>query len=163
MVSSRDHIEKFYSKEVKDVMYTHDWDLPIIEKDTTLEILLAIMEGKDRVWVVDNKKTKKLIGVITEKTLLDVIVPPRIQRYGFTTASYKSLAAGNITTVGNFMVTKVVSCTLDTTIQDAIILMQKYRVRHLPVVDKKNTLLGEIDIAYIIRGLSTCLRDINGC
>ena len=158
----KEHIKKYYNKKVVDIMYTHEWDLPIIEKDTTLEIILAIMDGKDRVWVVDSKENRKLIGVITEKTLLDVLVPPRVERYGLTTASYKSLATGNITKARNFMVRKLISCSPETTVLDAIVTMQKYRIRHLPIVDKTGRLVGEIDMANVIRGLSLCLRSV-GC
>jgi CBS domain-containing protein len=161
MSSMKQHIERFYSKKVTEIMYTHEWDLPIIEQDTSFEIILSIMYGKDRVWVVDNKENRKLIGVITEKTLLDVLAPPRVQRYGLTTAAYKSLAAGNVTTAKNFMVTKLVTCSPELTVQGAILRMQKYRVRHLPIVDKKGKLVGELDIAHVIRGLSFCLRDVD--
>ena len=162
MSSMKQHIERFYLKKVTEIMYTHEWDLPIIEQDTSLEIILAIMDGKDRVWVVDSKENRKLIGVITEKTLLDVLAPPRVQRYGLTTAAYKSLASGNVTIAKNFMVTKLITSSLEMTVQEAIVRMQKYRVRHLPIVEKSGKLVGELDIAHVIRGLSLCLRDV-GC
>ena len=50
------------------------------------------------------------------------------------------------TTVGDVMTAEVACCTLDTTLEEARGAMKNRRIRHLPVVDGNERLLGLISI-----------------
>ena len=65
----------FYEIPAEDIMSEGIWDLPLIEKDASIDCVLSILTESDHVWVVESKGSKKLVGIITEHDILDIFSP----------------------------------------------------------------------------------------
>ncbi|KUO43400.1 MAG: hypothetical protein APU95_06000 [Hadesarchaea archaeon YNP_N21] len=94
-------------------------------------------------------KDRKLIGIVTESDVLQVIdfgVPGRA-----IVGSVRELRKRTAKTVNEMMTPNPISVTPEMSILETLNAMREHKLRHLPVVDKKNKLVGLI-----------CLREIVG-
>ena len=86
--------------------------------------------------VIDDEKSRKLIGVVTDRDLcLEVIAeakdPESVQ-------------------VRDCMARTVVSCTVDDEVEKALDLMRDNQVRRIPVVDREGTIQGILSLADLM-------------
>ena len=80
--------------------------------------------------VIENEKTKKLIGIVTDRDLaLQVIADGRDPQ---------------TTKVADVMTQKVVTCGVDDDVQNAVDAMAENQLRRIPVVDKNYNIVGII-------------------
>lgn len=142
-------ISLFYELEVEAVMDKRLWDLPIIEKNADISKVLALLRAKVHVWVVEDIKSRKLIGVITEHDILNTFAPKRLSAYGFGTQDLKSLYLGTAKNAESIMTTKLIKCSPKTTVKKVLDLMMVNDIRRLPVTDD-DTLLGEVTFHAIL-------------
>jgi CBS domain-containing protein len=85
--------------------------------------------------VIENKQTKKLVGIVTDRDL-----------------ALKVLAQGldpSSTKVEAVMTQQVATCLAEDDFQKALDAMSEHKVRRIPVVDKNNQLLGIISQADV--------------
>lgn len=143
-------IKEFYNLKVKDLMDKRTWDLPVVDKDTDIATVLSIVSGKNHVWVVDNKKDMRLIGVITEHDLLSLLSPPHLPPYMFGKPDLRSLQFGIVSKAEELMSKRPITCKADERIHDILLRMKKYRIRRLAVVDDNGRLIGEITLHHLI-------------
>ena len=87
--------------------------------------------------VIDNEKTRKLVGIVTDRDLALKIVA-------------KELDAKS-TKVEAVMTRKVVTCSAEDDLQKALDAMSGHQLRRIPVVDKDNKILGIISQADVAR------------
>ena len=80
--------------------------------------------------VIDNEKTRKLVGIVTDRDLALKIVA-------------KELDAKS-TKVEEVMTRKVVTCRAEDDLQKALDAMSEHQLRRIPVVDMDNKILGII-------------------
>ena len=80
--------------------------------------------------VIDNEKTRKLVGIVTDRDLALKIVA-------------KELDAKS-TKVEAVMTRKVVTCSAEDDLQKALDAMSEHQLRRIPIVDKDNKILGII-------------------
>ena len=80
--------------------------------------------------VIENKQTKKLAGIVTDRDLALKIVA-------------KGLDAKS-TKVETVMTRKVVTCLADDDLQKALDAMAEHQLRRIPVVDNDNKIVGII-------------------
>jgi CBS domain-containing protein len=80
--------------------------------------------------VIDNEKTRKLVGIVTDRDLALKIVA-------------KELDAKS-TKVEAVMTRKVVTCHSEDDLQKALDAMSEYQLRRIPVVDKDYKVIGII-------------------
>src|SRR6266852_2496335 len=91
--------------------------------------------------IVEDKQTKKLAGIVTDRDLvLKVVAEARDPRK---------------ISVAEIMSEDVVTCSANDDLDRAIQLMQEHQVRRIPVVDKKDHLLGIIAQADIATRLDS--------
>jgi CBS domain-containing protein len=86
--------------------------------------------------VIDDEKTRKVIGVVTDRDLcLEVVAeakdPQRVQ-------------------VRDCMARTVVSCTVDEDVEKAVDLMRDNQVRRIPVVNREGTIQGVLSLADLM-------------
>ncbi|NPA75576.1 MAG: CBS domain-containing protein [Euryarchaeota archaeon] len=143
-------LKHFYRVPVETVMRKDIWNLPIAYVDTPIEHIFSIMTARRHVWIVEKKGSMKLKGIITEKDLMEVMIPHRVSPYMVGSYNIRSLLLGNIRTAEDIMVRKVVLAHPKDTIEDALEKMMAFRIRRLPVVDKKGNLVGELTIKTLI-------------
>ena len=91
--------------------------------------------------IVENKDTKKLTGIITDRDLaIKVVAEARDPK---------------TTQVEEVMTDDVVTCKENDDVNKALKLMQDYQVRRIPVVDKGDHLLGIIAQADVATRLGS--------
>ena len=143
-------VQDFYELKVKHLMDKRVWDLPLINEDQDIHHVLNILSGRNHIWVVKDKDSNELVGVITEHDVLSILAPKRLPSYVFGMPDIRSIQHGTAKTAGDIMSTKVVNCTKDEKIIDALNKMTRYKLRRMPVLENKK-IIGEITLHHLIR------------
>lgn len=143
-------ISDFYDLEVNQIMDKRVWDLPIIEENEDILHVLSILGARNHIWVVKDKESKELVGVITEHDVLSILAPKHFPTYVFGMPDIRSIQHGTAKTAGDVMANKIISCSPEEKIFDALMRMVKYKLRRLPVI-KDNTIVGELTLNQLIR------------
>ncbi len=125
-------MHEFYEVDVKDVMHSHLWDLPLVKENDSIKIALLVLISRGYVWVVDDMENMKLVGVITEHDALRI----------FDEFS-DNMKAGDVAEKN------VIFCRKDEKVRDVIEKIHKYNVRRLPVVED-GRIIGEITLRLLI-------------
>lgn len=106
-----------------------------------------IMRDEDTgiVPVVENKGSRKLVGVVTDRDLcIGVIAERPIIDTGIDATNAP---------IKQFMTAKVISCAEDSDMEDVLTLMRENQVRRVLVVDRKNEILGVVSLSdLMLRG-----------
>ena len=140
-------ISEFYELKVKQIMNNRMWDLPLIQKDEPIIYALSILDGKSHVWVINNLKEKKLVGVITRHDVLHILAPPRTLYSMFTFP--KSYFHGTKGKIEDIMTKEPIICKPDDKIVDVLQKMIRHGIRRVAVVvDSK--IVGEITLRHLI-------------
>ena len=150
MVKRDKLIADFYDLKVKQLMDKRVWDLPLIGEEEDVHHVLAILGGRNHIWVVKDKKDRELVGVITEHDVLSILAPKDFPSYVFGMPDIKSIKHGTAKTADDIMCHRVISCGPDEKIVDALMRMVKYKLRRLPVVEDKK-IVGELTLHQLIR------------
>ena len=108
-----------------------------VTPDTALRDVLKVMSDHD-IGVVVVVEKDEMKGIFSERD--------------FTRAFASSESLSLDTPVTKLMTHEVISVTPDTSIDECMILMTDYRIRHLPVVEK-NKLVGMISIGDLVKEL----------
>lgn len=102
-----------------------------LPEDTVAKVAQLMKRGNiGSIPVIENKKTKKLVGIITDRDLALKIVA-------------KALDASS-TKVEAVMTRKVVTCRAEDDLQKTLNAMSRNQLRRIPVVDDENRILGII-------------------
>ena len=143
-------ITDFYNLSVKQLMNDHLWDIPIIDQNEDIINILNILSARHHIWVINTKKKKELIGVITEHDMLDTLSPKNFSPYVFGVPDIRSLQYDTIRTAEDLMSKKIITCEPDEKVIDILKRMKKFQLRRLPVVKNKK-LIGEITLHRLIQ------------
>jgi len=108
-----------------------------VTPDTALRDVLKVMSEHD-IGVVVVVEQNEMKGIFSERD--------------FTRAFASNETLSLNTPVAQLMTHEVISVTPDTSIDECMILMTDYRIRHLPVVEK-NKLIGMISIGDLVKEL----------
>jgi predicted transcriptional regulator len=143
-------ISEFYELKVSQIMDKRVWDLPIIAEKEDIHHVLSILGARNHIWVVKDKKTKELVGIITEHDVLSILAPKNLPNYFFGMPDISSIKYGTAKTAEDVMNQRIITCKPDDKIIDALTKMMKHDLRRLPVVmDKK--IVGELTLHQLIR------------
>ena len=143
-------INDFYNLTVEQLMDKRIWDLPLIEEKADILDALSILGGRSHIWVVDNKKDMKLVGVITEHDVLSILAPKHLPSFVFGMPDLRSIQHGTAKTVTDIMCSKIIVCSTNDKIENALLKMVKYRLRRLAVVSDEK-LVGQLTLHQLIR------------
>ena len=150
MSRDRKLISDFYELKVNQLMDKRVWDLPLIEGKDDMNHVLAILGGRNHIWVVKDKEDKELIGVITEHDVLSILAPKHLPSYVLGAPDVRSIQHGTAKTAEDVMCHKIIYCDPDDKIIDALMKMVKYKLRRLAVIRDKE-IVGEITLNQLIR------------
>ena len=150
MVKHNKLISDFYELKVNQIMDKRVWDLPIIEENEDIYHVLSILGARSHIWVVKDKKSKEIVGVITEHDVLSILAPKDFPSFVFGMPDITSIRHGTAKTAGDVMANKVITCNPDERIIDALLRMVKFKLRRLPVI-KDKILVGELTLHQLIR------------
>ncbi len=145
---------EFYELKVEKIMQRRD--VPLIEKDASVDRVLDILSKKTHVWVTEGKEGKKIVGVITEHDVLSILSPRRAP-YAFGLPDLRALHWG---TAESVMHRRLVKCSPKDTIGDVLSKMMEHGVRRLPVMKRNNIIVGEIRLFQIIKRYSTARKEL---
>jgi len=137
------NIEEFYELKVKDVMDQRYWDLPVVSSDDNIHHVLSILRSQYHVWIVEDLKSMKLCGVITEHDVLDILAPKRPPSHIFGLTDVHRWSRRHMEGVSQLMCRRLITCKPDDSIRNVLVKMKKHSVRRLPVVEKRR-IVGEI-------------------
>ncbi len=143
-------ITDFYELKVRQLMDRRVWDLPIVTEEEDISNVLNILGARNHIWVVKDKKDKELVGVITEHDVLSILTPKHLPAYVFGMPDVRSIQYGTANKAKDIMSYKVITCSPDEKIIDALAKMMKNRLRRLPVVEDRK-LIGELTLNQLIR------------
>ena len=152
--------KEFFELKISDAMDKRSWDVPIIEVNRTIIDVFAILCTNDHVWVVENEKNKKVVGVITESDFVDIL-PSTNSHSFFGVPSRKSLGLYPFENITQIMVHDPLTCAPNEKVKDVLHKIKTHNIRRLPVVDPKtNEILGEVTVHQLIRRFYNALKPI---
>ena len=143
-------ISDFYKLNVSQIMDRRVWDLPMIGEEEDIFHVLSILGARNHIWVVKDKESKELAGIITEHDVLSILAPKRLPNYVFGMPDISSIKHGTAKTAEDVMCHRIITCKHDDKIIDALMKMVKYNLRRLPVVEDKE-IVGELTLHQLIR------------
>jgi len=149
MVKDKRLVPEFYNLSVKQLMDKRVWDLPIVDKKEDIHSIFNILGARNHIWVVDDKESMELIGVITEHDVLSILAPKEFPSYLIGMPDIKSIQHGTAKTAEDIMRNRVMVCRIDDKIVDVLDKMTIHKLRRLPVVDGKK-IIGEISLHHLI-------------
>jgi len=140
----------FYETKVEDLMQKGKTKLPCVDEKTDVATVLALLKTTDHVWVMDSAEPTQLIGVITTSDTIAFFSPPLTSELSFDTPDPRSLQFGVHVLAEEIMSKKPVTTTPEGTIKDILRKMKEQKIKHLPVLDDSDTLVGEVSLTLII-------------
>ncbi len=149
-------IPEFYEIPAKDTMDKRTWDLPLIEKDASIDHVLSILTGSDRVWVVESRESKKLLGIITEHDILSILCLRKKNSF-FGLPNKRSLHYETFEKAEHIMSRNPIRCKPDEKVKDVLNKMMVHGVRRIPVVEN-DEIMGEITLHHLIRKLYASIK-----
>ena len=132
-------MEEFLEKEVGQIMNSRIWDLPVVEENAPIKVVLVVLIGRCYTWVVKNKEME-IAGIITEHDALKLL-----NEYN------ENMKAGDI------MSRHLTIAHPEEKVKDAMEKMIKKGYRRMPVVNEENKLVGEITLRHLIERLYSLL------
>ena len=146
----RSKVKQLNELNVEDVMDDRIWDLSILPRDEKISSLVKIISTADHVWIVDNLKNNRLVGIMNERDVLEVIKPKKRFHLSKLTTGWR----------GYFDMDEEVSTYMDDTyltartkekILDVISEMRLHQKLNCAVIDDKKHIVGEISFRRILQ------------
>lgn len=137
---------RFHNILVEKVM---NRDPPLIEQDASIREVAKIVGKENHVWVVEKKDRRRMVGVITEKDLLDIVSPLPLKSYTIGVITPRSLHHAEFEKAGDIITKPVIKCHPAATLEEALRLMTKHRIRRLAVTED-DEIIGELSLNIVI-------------
>jgi predicted transcriptional regulator len=146
----------FYELPANEIMDRRSWELPLIEKDASVDRVLEILTESDYVWVVESEESKKVVGIITEHDILHIFSPQKKMSF-FGSPHKKSLHYESFENAEHLMSRNPVVCSPDETVEDVLNKMVFHRIRRIPVIEN-DKIIGEITLHHLIKEFHAFMR-----
>jgi CBS domain-containing protein len=145
---------EFEDVPAREVMNTEP---PLLEQSANVCRVARMLRRYSHLWIVTEKGSRTLVGVITESDFIDLLSPIPDRAYATGMLKSRSLQQGQMSTAGDAMVTPVITCAPDTPVSEALELFRERDIRHLAVVEN-NEIIGELSLKGIIAAfyISSC-------
>jgi CBS domain-containing protein len=152
-------LRQFHQIDVGTIMKSKMWDMCYVTPETSIEEVIGILSSRKHIWVVESLKSMKLRGLITERDIVDIIAPRKIDPYQLTISGhhFKSLLFGGIERAEDMMTTDLISVSPKQSIGAALTKMKRHHLKRLPVVTK-GKLVGELTMKSLIIQFKKVLR-----
>ncbi|MGA1866676.1 MAG: cyclic nucleotide-binding/CBS domain-containing protein [Thermoplasmatota archaeon] len=152
-------LKQFHQIDVETVMKSNMWDMSFVTPGTPVEEVIGILSSRKHIWVVDDMRSMRLLGCITERDLVEIIAPRKIDPYQFTISGshFRSMLFGGLENAEDMMTTDLVTIHPKTTIGKALTKMKRHHLKRLPVV-RKGKIVGELTMKSILLQFKKVLR-----
>jgi CBS domain-containing protein len=144
--------KEFFELKIEVAMDKRAWDIPILERSSELLDVFAILTTNDHVWIVEDKESNRVIGVITEHDILHALRPTKRHRF-FGMPSRRGMGIAIFETADHIMSHDPVTCIPTEKVKDVLRKMDTHGVRRCAVIESKSThkILGEVTLHQLIR------------
>jgi CBS domain-containing protein len=136
----------FYNIPIENVM---NRDPPLVEQSASICEVAKIVVKESHAWVVERKDSRKIVGFITEKDLLDIVSPLPSRSYAVGVIRPRSLRHTEFEKAEDIMAKPVIKCRPKATMEEALRLMANHRVRRLAVTEN-DEIIGELSLNIVI-------------
>lgn len=150
-------LQSFHSIKIRDIMPPMT-SMPVVTGDSAILNVLKLLRTRHHVWVVEDRESMKLIGVIRYLDVIDTFLPPDAHKFklGMTSRTMRSMLGG-AEKAEDVVERNVLTIDEDSTVLDALTKMRKYKTQVLAVV-KDDRLVGEISLRILIDEFLRLLR-----
>jgi CBS domain-containing protein len=100
---------------------------------------------------MDSIEPTQLFGVITESDTIVLLSPPLTSLQTFDKPDSRSLQYGDVPRIEEIMSKKPVTASPDETVREILLKMKEQKIKHLPVVDENEHLIGELSLGHLIQ------------
>src|SRR4030043_2010459 len=129
-------------------------DVVTVAPSSTLKDARRLMRAHSVRQLPVTGKENELIGILSDRDIREAMLPVGILPGASETKREEMLAN---TPVEKVMTRKVVTATIDDSLEDAIVLLHDFRVNSLPVVDDKGRVAGIITRTDILKAFIEAL------
>ena len=129
-------------------------DVVTVAPSSTLKDARSLMRAHSVRQLPVTGKENELIGILSDRDIREAMLPVGILP-GASETKMEELLAN--TPVEKVMTRKVVTATIDDSLEDAIVLLHDFRVNSLPVVDDKGRVAGIITRTDILKAFIEAL------
>lgn len=145
---------EFTDVPAREVMNT---DPPLLEQSANICRVARLLRRYSHLWIVEEKDSRKLLGIITETDFMDLLSPMPDKTYATGMLKSRSLHQGQMSTAADAMISPVAACDPDTSISRAMEMLREQRIRHLAMVEN-DQIVGELSLKGIIAAyyISSC-------
>lgn len=145
---------EFEAIPAREVMNTEP---PLLDQNAGVCRVARMLRRYSHLWIVDEKGSRKLVGVVTESDFMDLLSPIPDRTYATGMLRSRSLHQGQISTASDVMISPVITCAPDMPVGKALELFRERDIRHLAVVEN-NEVIGELSLKGIIAAfyISSC-------
>jgi CBS domain-containing protein len=151
MSETHSMITEIYALTVKDLVEPIDAKESYVEKRDGVEQVFLLLSKKNHVWVVDDKVTLHVLGVITESDTIQLFAPPITPLQSFDKPTLQSFQYGLSTVAEEIMSAQPITADLNEKIVDVIIKMKQHKIKQLVVIDENKRITGEITLHRLIQ------------
>ncbi|OYT44807.1 MAG: CBS domain-containing protein [Thermoplasmata archaeon] len=144
-------LKQFHNIDVRTIMKSKMWDMCFVTPDTPVEEIIGLLGSRKHIWVVSSMKSMRLKGLITERDLVEVIAPRKIDPYQFSISGFhfRSMLFGGVETAEDMMTSDLITISPEKDLGTALTKMKKHHLKRLPVV-VKGKLVGELTMKSVI-------------
>jgi predicted transcriptional regulator len=150
MSEKQTSINEFYALPVQDFLQPIDSPEAYVEKTDEIDHVFHLLGQRHHIWVVDQKSTMQVLGIITESDTIQLFAPAYTPLQSFDKPTLQSFQFGLSLSAQEIMSAQPISAKPDDTIGDIITKMKQHKIKQLPVLDKDDRLIGELTLHQLI-------------
>ncbi|HHD15995.1 MAG TPA: CBS domain-containing protein [Euryarchaeota archaeon] len=146
----RSRIRQLDELLVSDVLDHRLWDLSILPRNADMHSLLKIISTAGHVWIVDDLKTNKLAGIMTQKEVLECLKPHKKVFLNKVPGNWKGYFDLD-EEVQYYMDESCLKTRMNRKVIEVMERMRLHQMLNCAVVDSKGRLLGEITFRRLLQ------------
>jgi len=138
-------IRQFLQLTAREAMNDRMSEIPVLEADSDLDSVLSVLRAGNHVWIVEDKKGMRLLGVIELVEVLRYFLPPEDLGVSFPSLDVTMRSFHRRTKpAARDIMDDAVSCDPGMQLREVIKRMVRLRVRRIAVTGEGGQLMGEI-------------------
>jgi CBS domain-containing protein len=160
MSEKQTSINEFYALPVRDYMLPINSRKYYVEKTDGIDYVFHLLSQRDHLWVIDQKSTMRVLGIITESDTIQLFAPAYTPLQSFDKPTLQSFQFGLSTNAQEIMSAQPITTEPDDTLGEVITKMKQHKIKQLAVIDADERLIGELTLRRLILEYSKKLNDL---
>jgi predicted transcriptional regulator len=150
MSEKQTSINEFYALNIQDYMQPFTSTDSYVEKTDEIDHVFHLLSQRHHVWVIDQKSTMQVLGIITESDTIQLFAPAYTPLQSFDKPTLQSFQFGLSINAQEIMSAQPITAKQDDTLGDVIIKMKQHKIKQLAVIDTDDRLIGELTLHHLI-------------